>query len=290
MPDLNEAVKFFTEVLGFHQVYEEGKLPLNADAKKAFNIRRSAEITHIALLETGNGSNIELFEYTSPQRNMKRPMNDDIDWYHIAVYISNMQKSVSYLKAKGIRIIGVPIEHKTGPNAGLTGVYFETPRGLQIELVTYPQGMAYEQSHPKYKLWSPKNELTIMKSNEELAAEAKILVMTHLNIWTERDPAKRLQLTKDIYAENIKVIDPEIVLNGWNEVSDFIGGLLHKYPGFEFSPVKAIETHHDSAILSWQFGPPSKLDTITGLDIFAIANGKIIKLIVFVNGATKQNS
>jgi catechol 2,3-dioxygenase-like lactoylglutathione lyase family enzyme len=157
VPDLDQAVKFFSEVLGFHKVYEEGKLPLNADAKKAFNIRQSAEITRIAMLETGRGSNIELFEYSSPQRSMKRPMNDDISWYHFAVYTSNMEQSVAYLKSKGVHLIGNPIEHKTGPNAGLTGVYFETPWGLQIELVTYPKGMAYEKANPKYKLWSPKN-------------------------------------------------------------------------------------------------------------------------------------
>jgi len=27
VPDLDQAVKFFTDVLGFHKVYEEGKLP-----------------------------------------------------------------------------------------------------------------------------------------------------------------------------------------------------------------------------------------------------------------------
>jgi catechol 2,3-dioxygenase-like lactoylglutathione lyase family enzyme len=157
VPDLDRAVKFFTDVLGFHKVYEEGKLPLNAEAKKAFNIRQSAEVMRIAMLETGNGSNIELFEYNSPERNMKRPMNDDIGWYHIAVYTDNMDKSVAYLKSKDIHMIGAPFEHKTGPNGGLTGVYFETPWGLQVELVTYPKGMAYEKTHPKYKLWSPKN-------------------------------------------------------------------------------------------------------------------------------------
>lgn len=157
VPNLDEAVKFFTDVLGFHKVYEEGKLPLNADAKKAFNIRQSAEVMHIAMLTTGTGSNIELFEYNSPERDMKRPMNDDIGWYHIAVYTDNMDKSVAYLKAKGVEFIGAPIEHKTGPNGGLTGVYFKTPWGLQIELVTYPKGMEYEKAHPRYKLWSPKN-------------------------------------------------------------------------------------------------------------------------------------
>ncbi|WBV57829.1 VOC family protein [Chryseobacterium daecheongense] len=156
VPDLNESVTFFTDVLGFHKVYEEGHLPLDEDAKKAFNIRQSAEITHIAMLQTGNGSNIELFEYTSPERNMKRPMNDDIGWYHFAIYTTNMDESVAYLKAKKVRIIGTPIEHKSGPNAGLTGVYFETPWGLQIELVSYPNGLAYEKTNPQYKLWSPK--------------------------------------------------------------------------------------------------------------------------------------
>jgi catechol 2,3-dioxygenase-like lactoylglutathione lyase family enzyme len=157
VPDLDEAVRFFTDILGFHKVYEEGKLPLNADAKKAFNIRQSAEITRIAMLQTGNGSNIELFEYSSPERKMERPMNDDIGWYHFAVYTTDIEKSVDYLTSKNIRIIGSPIQHKTGPNAGLTGVYFETTWGLQIELVSYPEGLAYEKANPKYKLWSPKD-------------------------------------------------------------------------------------------------------------------------------------
>jgi len=160
VPNLDEAVTFFTDVLGFHKVYQEGKLPLNADAKKAFNIRQSAEITRIAMLQTGNGSNIELFEYSSPERKMERPMNDDIGWYHFAVYTTDMEKSVTYLTSKNVHIIGNPIEHKSGPNAGLTGVYFETPWHLQIELVSYPDGLAYEKTNPKYKLWSPKNTVT----------------------------------------------------------------------------------------------------------------------------------
>jgi hypothetical protein len=93
-------------------------------------------------------------------------------------------------------------------------------------------------------------------------------------------------LTENIYADNIQVIDPEIILNGRKEVDEFINGLLNQHPGFEFSAVKAIETHHGMAILSWQFGPSSKPDTITGQDLFTITNGKISKILVFVDGAT----
>ena len=157
VPDLDQAVQFFTEVMGFHKIYEEGKLPLDAGGKKAFNIRSNGEITHIAMLSTGFGSNIELFEFNSPNRNLQRPMTDDIGWYHIAFYTGDMARSIAWLKSKKVEFIGAPIEHKDGPNAGLTGVYFKTPWGLMIELVSYPKGMAYEKTHPKYLLWSPKN-------------------------------------------------------------------------------------------------------------------------------------
>src|SRR5882757_2016762 len=126
-----------------------------------------------------------------------------------------------------------------------------------------------------------------MKSNKELNTEAKKLVKAHLRIWSEPDHTKRLTLASEIYADNIQVIDPEIILNGIAEVNDFIGGLLKQHPGFKFTSAKPIEAHHNKAILSWQFGPPSKPDTITGQDIFTIAEGRIVSLLVFVDGVTK---
>ncbi|MDB4923017.1 nuclear transport factor 2 family protein [Mucilaginibacter sp.] len=126
-----------------------------------------------------------------------------------------------------------------------------------------------------------------MKSNKELNIEAKKLVKAHLRIWSEPDHTKRLTLANEIYADNIQVVDPETILNGKAEVNDFIGGLLKQNPGFEFTLAKPIETHHNTAILSWQFGPPSRPDAITGQDIFTVAEGRIVSLLVFVDGATK---
>ncbi|MDB5088115.1 MAG: Glyoxalase/bleomycin resistance protein/dioxygenase [Mucilaginibacter sp.] len=126
-----------------------------------------------------------------------------------------------------------------------------------------------------------------MKSDKELNAEAKKLVKDHLRIWNEPDHAKRLTLASEIYADTIQVIDPEVILNGRAKVNDFIGNLLKQNPGFEFTSAKPVETHHNKAILSWQFGPPSKPDAITGQDIFTIAAGRIVSLLVFVDGVTK---
>lgn len=126
-----------------------------------------------------------------------------------------------------------------------------------------------------------------MKSNEELNKEAISLVNAHLQVWGETDDGKRLALAKEVYADDIRVIDPGVVLNGRAEVSDFIGDLLKKSPGFQFQIVKPIETHHNMAILWWRFGPPSEPDAITGQDIFTLTDGLITSLLVFVDGVTK---
>ena len=114
------------------------------------------------------------------------------------------------------------------------------------------------------------------------------LVKKHLEIWMERDSIKRLVLAEEIYADHIRVMDPGIILNGRIEVSNFISNLLKQNPGFKFTIAKPIEAHHNMAILSWQFGPQGKPDTITGQDIFTISDDQIISMLVFVDGVTKE--
>jgi len=43
-----------------------------------------------------------------------------------------------------------------GPAAGQSIVYFLAPWGLQMEIISYQKGMAYEKSAPVV-LWSPRD-------------------------------------------------------------------------------------------------------------------------------------
>ena len=124
-----------------------------------------------------------------------------------------------------------------------------------------------------------------MENKEVIDAIA--LVEGHLKLWGEAGAEKRLNMAKGIYAEQVKVVDPGGILNGIEEISDFIGDLLANNPGFEFRIVKPIEVHHHTALLSWQFGPASHPDQITGQDVFTLAEGLIVSLLVFVNGVTQ---
>ena len=52
--------------------------------------------------------------------------------------------------------LGDPTTMTEGPSAGETWVYFLAPWGMQLELVSYPDGKAYEGAFDG-RLWDPRS-------------------------------------------------------------------------------------------------------------------------------------
>jgi len=157
VPDIKAAEKFFVEVLGCQKAMSFGPF---ADDKGTFmqdtlNVNPRAVIEQITQVRCGAGSNIELFQYKSPDQKIVMPKNSDIGGYHIAFYVDDIQAATAYLKSKNVTTLAGPLPVKEGPAAGQTILYFLAPWGMQMELITYPRGMAYEKT-AKVKLWSPR--------------------------------------------------------------------------------------------------------------------------------------
>ena len=62
----------------------------------------------------------------------------------------------AHLKAKGLKFLGEPTVMTAGPSAGETWGYFLSPWGMNLELVSYPQGKAYQKEY-KTRLWTAKD-------------------------------------------------------------------------------------------------------------------------------------
>ena len=65
-------------------------------------------------------------------------------------------KAVAYLQSRGVEKLLGPLPVTDGPAAGQTINYFRAPFGTYIELISYPQGMAYEEAAP-IPLWDPRD-------------------------------------------------------------------------------------------------------------------------------------
>lgn len=191
VPDLNKAVTFFSDVLGFTPVTQLGPIPLDAEWKKLNHINPDTGAVTIKMINAGNGASIEVFEYADNKGSKINPKTDDIGASHIAFYVNDINAAVEYLKSKGVKIIGEPFTMPSGDTAGESWVYFETPWGSKMELASYPNGKGYEKANPKTVLWSPKNK-TIKKTVDDFDSKKNTLIVeNHLKIWNERDEAKR---------------------------------------------------------------------------------------------------
>lgn len=158
VPDLAQAEDFFGDVLGCEKAFSFG--PFRDDEgtfmQDLLDVDPRAVIEQITLMRCGFGSNIELFKYTAPDQKVVTARNSDIGGHHIAIYVDDINAAAAYLKDKGIKTLMGPLPVDEGPAGGQRIMYFYAPWGLQLEAISYPDGMAYEQDGGTI-LWSSRN-------------------------------------------------------------------------------------------------------------------------------------
>jgi catechol 2,3-dioxygenase-like lactoylglutathione lyase family enzyme len=148
VPNLKQGIDFFTKVLGCTYVYTAGPFsdPKGNWMHTNLNVDARAKTT-LAMVRCGPTQNVELFQYTAKDQVETPPKNSDVGGNHIAFYVKDLPKAVAYLKSvPGVRILGNPTPVSHQPNGGETFVYFLTPWGQSMEILTYPHGLDYEKT------------------------------------------------------------------------------------------------------------------------------------------------
>lgn len=146
VPDMDQAIEFFKTHFDFELAYEFGPFASEDDwMKQHLNVDARSVIKRIAVMNA-RGINLEIFEYDNNiERNVQAPKNSDVGGHHMAFYVDDMNAAVAYLKENNIEVLGKPTVMEEGPTAGETWVYFMAPWGMQLELVSYPNGKAYQK-------------------------------------------------------------------------------------------------------------------------------------------------
>ncbi|MFC0865912.1 VOC family protein [Sphaerimonospora cavernae] len=154
VPDLDQAVRFFEEVLGAEWLYRLGPVRDDGDwmaRQLGVDPRASAEIVMLRLSDT----NIELFEYAAPDQRLDPPGNHDAGGHHLAIGVEDIDEAVEYLrKQPGVVVQGEVQTITDGPIAGNRWIYFRAPWGLQMELQQVATELPYE-SQTEARLYRP---------------------------------------------------------------------------------------------------------------------------------------
>lgn len=154
VPSIEEATEFFVNILGCEYVYSLGPFKDSEDWMEThLNVHPRTVMRELRFFRCGHGPNFEIFQYEAPDAVARPPRNSDTGGHHLAFYTSDFEAALSYLRDHDVRILGEPTWSK-GASLGQRWVYFLSPWGMQLELVSFPTGKAYE-ADSKVKLWHP---------------------------------------------------------------------------------------------------------------------------------------
>jgi catechol 2,3-dioxygenase-like lactoylglutathione lyase family enzyme len=157
VPDVAQARDWFVDVLGCVAPLQFGPFfdPNGSLMTRLVGVHPRAVIDQIVELRCGTGSSIELLQYTAPHQDQTWAKNSDFAGHHVALYVTDIGQAVAYLEHQpGVQKFLGPFPVTDGPAAGQTINYFKTFFGLYIELISYPNGMAYETTATT-RLWNP---------------------------------------------------------------------------------------------------------------------------------------
>lgn len=147
VPDLDEAERFLVDVLGCEYLYSLG--PFSHDDSDWMTTHLGVHpraVMRNRWYRVGEQAVFEVFGYESPdQRGAAEamPRNSDVGGHHVALYVDDLDAAIAHLLDAGVEVFDGPTASR-GPALGNRWIYFRTPWGMQMELVSYPEGKAFD--------------------------------------------------------------------------------------------------------------------------------------------------
>lgn len=106
--------------------------------------------------------------------------------------------------------------------------------------------------------------------------DAKELLFSNLHeVFSERDPERRRAAIERTYSEDVRFIDPEGEVVGWEALEKRAKKILDQAPAsFVLEEDGPRYLGPDTGALPWRFGPPGS-PVARGIDILTVRDGRV---------------
>lgn len=142
VPNLDEAISFFKSLFKAETVGEAKDFKSDDNwMLDHLNVHPRAEIKKMVLLKLFDGTELEIFEYYSPDQQTQIPKNSDYGGHHLAFEVEDIDKAIEFIAEKGLKLFSTyttnasNLSNIRGELRGLKWIYFESPWGMMFELV-----------------------------------------------------------------------------------------------------------------------------------------------------------
>lgn len=126
VPNIEPAIQFFTEVLGFELLSLDGPFTDDGDRVARWWGVHPRAAGWFAYLRYGSAV-VELTQWATPDQNTHVPSNSDLGGRHFAIAVTDIDAATEYLQVQP----GVTVLDKS--EWGF--VYFTTPWGMTLQIV-----------------------------------------------------------------------------------------------------------------------------------------------------------
>jgi catechol 2,3-dioxygenase-like lactoylglutathione lyase family enzyme len=146
--DLDAAVAFFLDAIGCECLYRKGPFgdPEGDSMARRLGVHGDAR-ARLAMLRCGPTTNLELFEWDSPDQETRPPRNSDVGAMHLGLEVDDIDAAMAALETRDdVDVLEGPRTNADGPTAGLRYVFCHTPWGFQLELLEVPEELPYAEN------------------------------------------------------------------------------------------------------------------------------------------------
>jgi hypothetical protein len=110
------------------------------------------------------------------------------------------------------------------------------------------------------------------------------VVSRYLAVWNETDPAARRKRIDELFAEDVRYVDPMAAVTGREALDGLIGAVQQQFPGLTFSLGNPVDAHHDQARFTWHLSAVPGETLVEGFDVAEVdADGRIYQVLGFLD-------
>jgi SnoaL-like domain len=110
------------------------------------------------------------------------------------------------------------------------------------------------------------------------------VIERYIACWNQTDPGLRRKLIDEVWAADASYTDPLGQAIGREAIDTTIAAVQEQFPGFSFTLLGPVDSHHHQARFTWGLGPDGVEPVVIGFDVaVADAGGRLATVLGFLD-------
>lgn len=105
----------------------------------------------------------------------------------------------------------------------------------------------------------------------------------YLAAWNASDPAVRRRAVEQAFTPDVTYVDPLVDVRGTDQLEATIAAVQDQFPGFVFTLLGNVDSHHDVVRFRWGLGPAGAEPVVEGSDVAATDGSRISTVTGFLD-------